>query len=118
MSDPDLTHTILVKLQSDMAAMRGDMAAMRGDMNTRFDAVDRRFDSLEDRVEQVEHHTAVTNSKLDAIYARQESLEVVRHETWAQIAATAMFTNRFEHRQASEIAELRARIDKLEHPPK
>lgn len=100
MSDPDIIVPMLTR--------------MRDDINARFDALDARFHSLEDRIEHLEHHAAVTNSKLDAIYTRQQSIEVVRDETWAQIAATASFTNRFERRQASELAELRARIEKLE----
>ncbi|HEY3802351.1 MAG TPA: hypothetical protein VGL61_07075 [Kofleriaceae bacterium] len=107
MSDPDLTHTILVNLQSSMAAMRGDMAAMRGEMNTR-------FESMEDRLEHLEHHAVVTNSKLDTLTKRVEHVEVVCEAGWAQVATTATYANRFERRLTSELAELRARVEKLE----
>jgi|HubBroStandDraft_6_1064221.scaffolds.fasta_scaffold84634_5 uncharacterized protein YdcH (DUF465 family) len=90
------------------------LTKMREESNARFDALDRRFDSLDDRVEHLEHHAAVTNSKLDTLTKRVVHVELVCEEGWAQVAATATFTNRFERRQASEIAELRARVEKLE----
>lgn len=125
----DLILPILTKLQSCVASVREEMAAMRvelraelGDglaslrteMTTRFNAVDRRFDTLEDRVESLEHHAAVSNSKLDAIHARMQSTEVVRDEAWAQVAASASFTNRFEQRYAAQLAVIRGRLDRFD----
>jgi len=107
MSDPDRTHTILVKIQSEMAAMRGEMAGMRSDMNARFDA-------LEGRVEHLEHHAVVTNSKLDMVMARVAHVEIVCEQGRAQTSSDASFASRFEQRYTSDLAEIRSRLDRLE----
>ena len=107
MVDADLVLPILTNLQ-------GAVGKLRDDMNTRFDAIDRRFESMEDRLEHLEHHAVVTNSKLDTLTKRVAHVEVVCEEGWAQVATTATYANRFEQRLTSELADLRARVEKLE----
>jgi outer membrane murein-binding lipoprotein Lpp len=114
MSDLDLTHTILVNLQSRMAALHEDMAAMRNDVTTMRNDMNTRFDAVEGRLEHLEHHAVVTNSKLDMLTKRVEHLDTVCEHGWAQATATATFSNRFAERVTSELAELRARVEKLE----
>ena len=128
MSTIDMIIPMLTKMR-DEANARFDAMDHRfdamdhrfGAMDRRFDAMDRRFDAMEGRLdtmegrlEQLEHHAAVTNSKLDMLTARVAHVEVVCEEGWAQVSANATFASKFELRYTADLAEIRSRLDRLE----